>query len=275
MSQQISSVAQKEVPLVDTHAHLYTTSMPLTGTAWHRPPHDATMESYLETLDQHGVVFAVLAAASLYGDYNDYQIDALRKNKRLRGTIIARPDIDRYTLERMSDDGVVGIRFQWRNVVNVPDLTAPEYQLLLRRVADLNWHVHIHDDGPRLVEPLKALTNAGVKVVVDHFGRPNPQRGVDCDGFKAVLKAVENGRTWVKLSAGFRFDNPQLASLYAQQLLKHAGPDRLFWGSDWPFAAFESSMTYQTAIDNLTQWVPDPLARRRIGGETALRFYFT
>lgn len=269
------ATAQAEAPLVDTHAHVYTTSMPLTGTAWHRPPHDASIEQYLETLDRHGVVFSVLAAASLYGDYNDYQIDAVRRHKRLRSTVIARPDLDRYTLERMKADGVVGIRLQWRNVAEPPDLESPEYRLLLRRVADLDWHVHLHDDGPRLARPLQALHAAGVKVVVDHFGRPDPSLGIACSGFQAVLRSVERGRTWVKLSAGFRLGSPQAGVSYARELLRHAGPERLFWGSDWPFAAFESSMTYQSAIDSLAEWVPDPVARRRIGGETALRFYFT
>jgi len=47
------------------------------------------------------------------------------------------------------------------------------------------------------------------------------------------------------------------------------------WGSDWPFAAFESTMRYGHAIDSFTKWVPDPVARQRIAGETALSLYFT
>lgn len=266
--------ATVEPPLVDTHAHIYTTSMPLSGTAWHRPPHDATIEQYLATLDEHGVRFAVLAAASIFGDYNDYTIAALRLHQRLRGTVIVRPDTDRYVLERMKADGVVGIRLQWRNVADTPDLTTPEYRRLLRRVADLDWHVHIHDDAPRLPRPLAALEAAGVKIVVDHFGRADPARGIACEGFQAVLRSVERGRTWVKLSAGFRLESPLAPVSYARELLKSAGPERLFWGSDWPFAAFESKVKYQDTIAGLTAWVPDPVARRRIGGETALSFYF-
>ncbi len=264
-----------EAPLVDVHAHVYTRDMPMTGTAWHAPTEDATIERYLATLDAHGVVFGVLAAASIYGDYNDYQIEAVRRHKRLRATIIARPDMDRRTLEQMKADGVVGIRLQWRNVAKVPDLGSPEWRLLLRRVADLDWHVHIHDDAPRLAQPLAALHAAGVKIVVDHLGRPDPERGLDCAGFQAILRSVERGRTWVKLSAGFRQPSPEMARACAQALLRSAGPERLMWGSDWPFAAFESSMTYERAIADLADWVPDAVQRRRIAGETALKFYFT
>jgi len=260
---------------VDAHAHVYTTDMPLAGTAWHRPPRDASIEEYVATLDAHQVSHAVLAAASIYGTYHDYQTRALRRYPdRLRGTVIADPRADLYTLERMKADGVVGIRLQWRNVADRPDITAPEWRVLLRRVADLNWHVHIHDDAPRLVEPLRVLENAGVRIVVDHFGRANPANGVDCPGFQAVLRAVERGRTWVKLSAGFRLESPEAAVSYAHALIRHAGADRLFWGSDWPFAAFESTVDYADTLAALDTWVPDVQDRRLIGGENAYRFYF-
>lgn len=275
MNESLPTADALEAPLVDTHAHLYAQGMPLAGTAWHRPPHDATVEDYLATLDAHGVVFAVLAAASIYGDYNDYQIAAVRRHRRLRTTIIPSPGLDRYTMEAMQRDGVVGIRLQWRNVANRPDITLPEWRVLLRRVADLGWHVHIHDDAPRLVEPLQQLHDAGVRVVVDHFGRADVSRGLDCPGFAAILRAVERGNTWVKLSGGFRLESPEAPVAYARALLQHAGPERLFWGSDWPFAAFESSMTYAQAVQDFARWVPDAAARRRIGGETALKFYFT
>lgn len=272
---KLTGDAAAQVPLVDCHAHLYTLDMPLEGTAWHKPPHDATVEQYIDTLDRHGVRHAVLAAASIYGDYNDYQIRACRRHRRLRTTVILSPDADLYTMERMKEDGVVGIRFQWRNVAELPDLTSAPYRRLLRRVADLDWHVHLHDDGPRLPPAIAAIEAAGARLVIDHFGRPDPAHGIRCAGFQAILRAVERGRTWVKLSAGFRLPSEQAAIDYAAELLKFAGPERLLWGSDWPFAAFESSMRYEQAIAGFARWVPDPVARRIIGAETPLRLYFS
>ena len=32
-----------DAPLIDTHAHVYTTDMPLSAMAWHKPPCDATI----------------------------------------------------------------------------------------------------------------------------------------------------------------------------------------------------------------------------------------
>ena len=138
-------------PLVDSHFHVYTTDMPLAAGAWHKPPEDATIEQMIATLDGAGVTFGVIAAASLYGDYNDYMLEALRRHERLRATAIVRPTIDRHELEALDREGFVGIRFQFRRVANPPDLTSPEYRMLLRRVADLGWHVHLNDDGRRIV----------------------------------------------------------------------------------------------------------------------------
>src|SRR5205085_3913214 len=126
----------------------------------------------------------------------------------------------------------------------LPDLNAPEYRLLLRRVRDLGWHVHLHDNSPRLAGPIAAIEKAGVPLVIDHFGRPDEKLGVSCPGFRAMLAAIERGNTWVKLSAGFRFEPRTLGKTYAAELLKVAGGERLFWGSDWPFAAFESKVKY-------------------------------
>jgi len=267
--------AHSDAPLVDSHAHVYTTDMPLSATAWHKPPADATIEQYVATLDRHGVKHAVLAAASLFDDYNEYSIEAARRHKRLRTTAIVKPTIDPYVMRMMRDDGVVGVRLQWRNVKNLPDITTPEYRKFFRRVRDLDWHVHINQTADLLAGPIATLQAAGVKLVIDHFGHPQRGKGAACEGFQAVMRAVDNGRTWVKLSAGYRLESLQVAQDCATALLSRVGPDRLLWGSDWPFAAFEDSMRYEDAVAHFKQWVPDANVRRIIGGETAFRLYFT
>jgi predicted TIM-barrel fold metal-dependent hydrolase len=268
-----SATAQDCAPWVDSHAHVYTLSMPLAAGAWHKPEHEARVEDFIATLDAHGVDRAVLAAASIHGTVNDYVIEACRRYPRLRATVIVEPDTAWSTLQQMARDGVVGVRLQWRNRQDVPDLRSPGYRQLLSRIADLGWHVQLHDDSVRLPAYLDALEAAGVKIVVDHFGRPDPVRGTDCPGFQRLLHSVEAGRTWVKLSAGFRLASSELAAQCAHELLKR-GPHRLVWGSDWPFAAFESSTRYGDALNSLAQWVPDPVARRHIASQTPLELYF-
>ena len=61
----------------------------------HSPNYSFTAEDLVATLDKHGVPMAVIAAASPWGDYNDYTIATLRKYPRLRGTVILKPTVER------------------------------------------------------------------------------------------------------------------------------------------------------------------------------------
>ncbi len=266
--------ASAPCPAIDTHAHLFGGSTPLAPGAWHVPPAAATAETYLRMLDAHEIAFGVLAAASIHGTNNDEAIDACRRHRRLRTTVIIDPDCGRQRMRAMAGSGVVGVRFQWRNVPDVPDLDGAVHRAMLHRIADMGWHVQLHDDSARLPAYLDVLEDCGVNVVVDHFGRPDPHRGVACPGFQRLLRSVEGGRTWVKLSAGFRLGSDRLASEAAQALLAHGGPERLMWGSDWPFAAFESAVDYTRTLEDLAEWVPDAAARMRILCDTPHAFYF-
>ncbi len=273
-------------PVVDAHAHIFTPDMPTADSAWMKPDYAFTAEDYLRVLDAHGVHFGVIAGISIYGSYNDYMIGQLRRQPRLRGTVNIDPATDRYTLERMKADGVVGVRLQLSRRKELPDLGGEVYRLLLRRVRDLNWHVHLALEGQLLPAVLPALEASGVRIVLDHFGHPDPKQGLASEGFQALLRSVDAGRTWVKLSAGFRLTwqsqgtgtpDPQAMSLAqqtAERLLQAAGPERLLWGSDCPFVGHESSLTYRDALLCLQQWVPSPQARRKIS-DTALKLYFS
>jgi predicted TIM-barrel fold metal-dependent hydrolase len=258
-------------PLVDTHAHIYLTDQPLVPGATHKPRRAFTTEDYLRTLDDHGVLLGVIAAPSFLGSYNDYTLDALRRHRRLRATAIVEPGIDIYSLKAMDADGIIGIRFSLRNYADLPDLRTPDYQRLLRRVADLNWHVHIYAEGDRIAALAPVLIQSGVKLVIDHFGNPSPRQGENSPGFIAALNAVQSGRCWVKISAPYRSPGCDHKAL-ATRLLAEAGPERLLFGSDWPFVGHEEKITYRQTIHWFESFVPDPDVRARIG-YTAARLY--
>lgn len=260
-------------PLVDCHAHIWMKDMPRIGNSLHPLAYDFPVEDYVSILDRHGVAFAVLAAASNFGDYNDYMIDCLRRHhKRLRGTVILKPTVERMVMEQMKRDGVVGIRLMLVEQ-SLPDLTTFEYRAFLRRIRDLDWHVHLLVEQERLSQVLPPLLESGVKLVFDHFGRPDPVTGTKGEGYQSILRAVQSGRCWVKMSAAYR--HPLQAKNCAHVLLSEVGPDRLVWASDCPFAGHEGQVSYQDTIDWLVEHVPDADARRKIFGETALALYFS
>ena len=262
--------------LVDTHTHVFKRDMPLVPNPRHAPTYDFTVEQLISTFDQNGVHFGVIAAASPWGDYNDYVIESLRKYpQRLRGTIIAQPSIERVVLDQMKRDGIVGVRLPFISLRELPDLDSWDYRKFLRRIADLDWHVHLHVEGARLPQLLPLLERSGVKIVIDHIGRPDSTPIADNEGFQTMVRSVEKGRTWVKLSAAYRL-GPQARS-QAQALCQRVGYDRMLWASDCPFVGSESEVSYQSTIDWLSETLADADtdARNKVFGKNALAFYFS
>ncbi|MGB7890253.1 MAG: amidohydrolase family protein, partial [Xanthobacteraceae bacterium] len=197
--------------------HVFTTDMPLIDNPRHAPTYSFTHEQLIATLDENGIERAVTAAASPWGDYNDYILAAVRAHpKRLRGTAIVKPTVDRFALEEMSRAGIIGIRLPFIGLPALPDITTFEYRALFCRLADLGWHVHPRVDGDDLPKILPTLETSGVKIVVDHLGRPNPRDGINSNGFKASLRSIDKGRTWVKASGGYRLGPASVASSSAK-----------------------------------------------------------
>jgi predicted TIM-barrel fold metal-dependent hydrolase len=258
-------------PLVDTHAHIYPRDTPLIDGATHKPSRDVTPEEYTRTLDAHGVLFGVHAAASFMGPYNDYTLAALARYPRLRGTAIVDPSIGWHELKAMDAAGIVGIRFSLRDYKGTPDLGSVEYRRLFHRVRDLDWHVHVYAEGERIASLTDQLLAAGVRTVIDHYGNPVPGLGESSPGFQAALRAIGSGRGWVKVSAPYRSAGCDHAAL-AARLLAEGGPERLLWASDWPFVGHESKVTYREMVESFEQVVPDPVVREKIG-RTAARLY--
>ena len=262
---------QPDAPLVDTHVHVFRKDMPLIPDPRHTPSYEFTAEQLQATLDAHGVKLCVIAAASPWGDCNDYIAQSLREHPLWRGTAILEPSTSRHDLEQLARDGMVGVRLPFISLRELPDLDTWEYRRFLWRLADLDWHVHLHLDGPRIPQVLPQLERSGVKIVIDHIGRPDPVLREKCAGFEAVVRSVEKGRTWVKLSGGYRLGAHSAA--LAQELCRQVGYERMLWASDCPFVGVEST-TYQSTIDWLDQAVPDP-RNRRILDLNAIDLYFS
>lgn len=254
--------------LVDTHVHLFTRTLPLASTAWTAPETDLPVEAFEDLMARHGVTHGVISAMSLLDDRNAYTLAALRRNPRLRGTVDVEPGAE---LTRLRDEGVVGIRFQWRRKTPLPDLTDDDHRRLLRDVADLGWHVELNVERERMPPVLDQLARSGVDVVIDHYGDPSPHHGYHTPGGEALLRALDTGRFRVKLSAAYRFPvtTDDLAR-YAATLLAHAGPERVFWGSDAPFVGARRPTSYADELAVLDRVVP---SRDEISA-AAHAFYF-
>lgn len=262
---------------VDTHAHVFHQGLALADTRRHTPDYDATLAEYLGLLDAHGMRHGVLVQPSFLGADNSHLVQALRAAPaRLRGVAVVALDITDTELQDLAGAGVVGIRL---NLVGLdsPALQTPAWQSLLARVNALGWHVEIHLQAARLDGVMPALLAAGCRIVVDHFGRPDPALGVSDPGFQYLLRQADSGRVWVKLAAPYR--NWAAAAcaasgrLATQQLLDAYTPERLMWGSDWPHTEHRHLASYAAATQWLDAWIDDPAQRRAVLADTPLQLF--
>jgi predicted TIM-barrel fold metal-dependent hydrolase len=254
---------------IDTHAHIFQRGLKLAEVRRYAPGYDALLADYLGILDTKGIACGVLVQPSFLGTDNSYLLAALRQMPaRLRGIAVVEPNVSLAELQEMDAAGIVGIRLNLVGDAAVPDFSASPWRSLLRHVADMRWQVEVHREAGRLRHIVQPLLDAGIKLVVDHFGRPDPALGVDDPGFRFLLEAAASRRVWVKLAAAYRNGADGRGQQVAQDaipLLRSAfGMDRLLWGSDWPHTQFEKSTGYGHARQALDTWLPDADERRLV-----------
>ena len=172
----------------------------------------------------------------------------------------------------MAARGVVGVRLNWIRRDDIPDVASPEYRQLFSLLAELDLHVEIFLEGPKLAPILPRQRASGVRVVIDHFAHPDPAQGVACKGFQQALAGVRAGDTWVKLSAPYRLGGVD-AQRYVDELLDAGGPGQLVWASDWPFVSHEDDITYERCLEWLSEWIPDAGAHNTVFAETPVRLF--
>jgi len=256
----------KNIPAgaVDCHAHVTQAdaSEPQGPNAAHSGNH--SVEAYLDVLDGGGISRGVLTAPSFYGTDNSLLLSALARSAgRLRGTATVAPSIDAAALGQMHDLGVDGIRLNYIGRKEFIDLSTPDYQRLFSLLCDLDMHVELWIYSETLPQVAPHLQKSRVKVVLDHFGGPQPKDGTGAGDVSSILELLAQGRTWVKLSAPFRQRGVHLQPC-VDAFLDAGGEERLVWASDWPFVRFEDSVTYAQCIDWLFEWIPDERIRNRI-----------
>lgn len=241
---------------IDSHAHVFSRDLNLVGARRYTPDYDATIEQYLTHLHAHGLSHGVLVQPSFLGTDNSYLLAALRQAPdQLRGVVVVEPGVSRALLNDMDRLGVVGVRL---NLVGkaLPDFRNSAWRGFFSDIADLDWHVELHREVKDLPGLIHQLTPFGLKLVIDHFGRPDANSGVDQPGFCELLELGSKGSIWMKVSGIYRLggtpqQNIHFARMALPLLEQSFGLRQLVWGSDWPHTQHEQSIGFRTVVDQL------------------------
>jgi len=266
---------------VDCHAHVFgdPAQYPFHPDALYRPdPCQAgTAEKFLNVLDAHGYTHGLLVGSASYLDDNRCLLDAIAySGGRLKGIALVQPDICERDLAALNDRGVVGIRI---NLIafGLREITAPNADRLLARMKEMNWFVQIHCAKDDLAIATPILQKAGVRVMIDHFGRPDIKRGVSAPGFQALLEFGKTGNAVVKLSGPFRSSVQGYpyndVDPFIEAVIKAYTLDNCVWGSDWPFVLMNERMDYGPPLVCLKRWLPNPKDRKKVLWDTPARLF--
>ena len=261
----------------DTHAHVI-------GRPDERPfvadrsytPRPAPAESYLAVHEAFGIERGVLVQVSVHGTDNSLMCETLQAHRdRLRGVAVVPAGIADEELDRLEAAGVKGVRINL--VTRGGGNSLDDLERLAERVAPRGWHVQVYLDGEHLLLLERRLPALATPLVVDHMGNIPASRGINAPEFTALLRMLEGGRCWVKLSGAYRtsvLGPPFTDTIPFARALVAAAPERCVWGSDWPHVQFdERGWSTFDLVQLLQDWIPDEHLRRRILVENAAQLY--
>jgi D-galactarolactone isomerase len=259
----------------DTHMHFYDKRFQtLPGTPL---PPDASVEDYRQLMGWLGIERVVVVQPNAYGDDNRLTMDSVaRLGPCARAAVVVKPGVSDDELERLTQGGARALRFMALHGGTLPlealdDMTA--------RIIPFGWHAIVQLDGRLLPDYEAQLMRLKCPFTIDHVGKFLEPVPTDHAAFKSLLRLVDGGRCWVKLSAPYETsktggpaykDVGQLA-----KALVRAAPERMLWASNWPHAQ-AAKFGYPddaTLLDLLLDWAPGEQDRVKILASNPAELY--
>jgi D-galactarolactone isomerase len=208
----------------------------------------------------------VVVQPSTYGLDNRCTLEAVAAlGDGARAVVVIDDSVGEDELTRLTLAGARGARFHmlpggavsWAALRPVAD-----------RIAGFGWHIQLQLNGRDLAEHEHVLDTLPVPLVVDHVGRFMPPVEVTDPEFGVLRRLVDNGRTWVKLSAPYE-SRPDATHRYVDvtrtiEALVRQAPERMLWASNWPHPGQSDPPTVDDLLRLAAQWLPDERLREQV-----------
>ena len=258
----------------DCHMHVYEDRFALAPTATFKPPH-APVSEYRKVQAALGLQRMVVVQPTGYGFDNTCTLEAMAAlGAAARGIVVIRPDASEAELRRLHTLGVRGIRYMMLAGGVLPWDTL---EVMAARIQPLGWHIDLQLDGRELPLYEDMLRRLPCGLVIDHNGRFLEPVQPDHAGFQTLLRLLDSGRCWVKLSAPYdtskagppRYDD---VSVLARALVK-ANPERCLWASNWPHPGRNPAPSNVALYDLLFSWTSSDAARQKILVDNPAQLY--
>ena len=257
-------------PKIDCHTHILDPSgFPYAPDTHYRPAgqETGTAEQLLHVMDAYGTRYALLVGPnSGYGLDNRCMLDAIAHSAgRFKGIAVVTNRIALAELEALKAAGIVGVAW---NVTHYGVDYYVDAGRLLEQLKQLDLFVQVQVEHDQLVPLVPMLQRSGVRILIDHCGRPTPEAGIDQPGFVALLGLAQTLRAAVKLSGYVKFSRTPYPhgdiQPYLDALIDAFTPDACMWASDWPNLRAPGHMDYGLQLKFVEKLFPESTDRRKV-----------
>ncbi len=281
--------SSNDVPIVDTHIHLYDTTRD-GGVPW--PPESDTVlyrpilpPDFAQVCEENGITATVIVEASNLLADNQWILDLVKEEPdRYIGLVgsleVGTPDFGANLKTLSSDPRFVGIRIRdkprganyfndavWRDLKVLSDLDQTLDVLMA------NFSLEEVDRIAQRLPDLKILINHAAGANID--GKP-----VDLQWAQALAMAADNPNVHCKVSGLFQQSHlqpsPTNLAFYKpvlDELWNVFGEDRLIYGSNWPVTLRGGSYaSYKSIVLEFLE-PKGATAKRKILADNAYQFY--
>ncbi len=259
----------------DTHMHFYDQG--IAGAPGTFLPGHFPVEDYRAMQKRRGLERGIVVQPNAYTDDNRVTLDAIRAmGAGAKGVGVVRPGVSEAELDRLGKGGICAIRIM---TLHGGTLGFDVMDELMARVHPLGWHANLQLDGRDLPKHEAQIRRLPGRFVIDHTGKFLEPVDTSSEPFKSLLRLVDTGRCWVKLSAPYETSKsgaPKYEDVgrLAKALVEHA-PERMLWASNWPHPSARKPQPPDDAdlLDLLLEWAPDEVVRRKILSDNPAELY--
>jgi len=231
-------------------------------------PAEAPEEALRAMHKRIGVDRAVIIQSQGHGLDHSALLDALEVGDgRYKGVAVLSTESTSEQVARFHAAGICGVRLNFMKHLSGIQ-TYSEMSSIIALVKPFNWHIALHMTSSDIVEHHDFIKSIGLRVAIDHMGRPSLPEGVDSIGLTTLRQLLDTDTVWVKMSGVERLSRSGApfsdAFAIARSLAEHA-PDRLLWGTDWPHVNLHGPMPNDGDLADFVSIIaPTPTLRRKL-----------
>jgi predicted TIM-barrel fold metal-dependent hydrolase len=261
-------------PKIDCHVHVLDPArFPYRADTHYAPAGQeiGTPAQLDQVMDAYGTRHALLVGPnSGYGLDNACMLDTIARSAgRYKGIAVVTNDATLDELQALKRAGIVGVAW---NVTYYGVDYYRDAKPLLERLVALDMLVDIQVEHEQLAPMMPTLADSGVRILVDHCGRPTVDAGLDDPGFRTLLELGATRRAFVKLSGFVKLSRQPAPHedtwCFVAALIDAFTLDHCLWASDWPFLRAPVRVDYGVLLQLALNLFPDPAARRKLLWDT-------